>query len=66
MLNLLIDCSSKYIIHKKQYYYSFNRLYDRIDDLVLDVPNAKTIIDQYKSKLIDENVLPKTYQPSVF
>jgi programmed cell death protein 4 len=40
----------------------FNRLHSLVGDLSLDTPTAGTIIAEFTSRAIEDNVLPKTYK----
>jgi programmed cell death protein 4 len=41
----------------------FNRLYQAVPDLVLDVPNALVVVDEFKNRAVAAGILNQNYQP---
>jgi programmed cell death protein 4 len=62
MCNLLIFLIEKDMLTQAQAVKGFKRLFDRVDDLVLDSPNARQVLAKYTAWAVQENMLPATFK----
>jgi programmed cell death protein 4 len=60
--NLFIYMIEQDILTKQQTIKGFHRLYDRLDDLILDVPTAGATLAMYSAWAIEENILPADFK----
>jgi programmed cell death protein 4 len=61
--NLLKHLSNTEVLSFSQAEQGFNRLYKSIDDILLDVPQGKNVLEKFTERAIEDGVLPKTYTP---
>lgn len=62
MSNLLLFLVEKDMLTQAQAVKGFKRLFDRVDDLVLDAPNARQVLAKYTAWAIQEKMLPATFK----
>lgn len=62
MSNMFIYMIEQDILTIQQASKGFHRLYDRLDDLILDVPTAGTTLAMFTSWAIEENILPVDFK----
>ena len=62
--NLLIALTEKDLLTQAQLIKGFKRLYDRLDDMVLDAPKAPTVLAKFTAWAIDEQLLPQDFKPT--
>ena len=62
MSNLLLYLAQKDMLTQAQAVKGFKRLFDRVDDLVLDAPNAREVLAKYTAWAIQEKMLPADFK----
>jgi programmed cell death protein 4 len=61
---LFHDLSEIQLLTNSQAEKGFNRLYESLNDLILDTPHAKEILEEFTKQAIIDQVLPSTYHPA--
>lgn len=57
---LFAHLSREDIISSEQFTKGFDRIYENMSDLTLDIPNAKSLTDAFKSRAVADHILPET------
>ena len=64
MSNLLVTLTEKDQLTQAQAVKGFKRLYDRLDDLVLDAPKAPGVLTKFTAWAKEERILPQDFKPT--
>ncbi|CAM9227575.1 unnamed protein product [Choristocarpus tenellus] len=65
MSSLLAYLNLNEVISGKQIKKGFDRLYQIVDDLILDTPTARVLLDKFTEQAITDGCLPDDYKPTV-
>eukprot|EP00271_Cylindrocystis_brebissonii_P021137 TRINITY_DN7402_c0_g1_i1.p1 TRINITY_DN7402_c0_g1~~TRINITY_DN7402_c0_g1_i1.p1 ORF type:complete len:735 (-),score=154.20 TRINITY_DN7402_c0_g1_i1:1631-3835(-) len=65
ILSLLREAAEEGLISSNQMVKGFSRLHDALDDLVLDIPNARELLQTYVQRAIAQGWLPSSFAPAI-
>lgn len=62
LLALLAETAAQGLISASQIVKGFGRVYDALDDLMLDIPNARTLLEGFVGKAKEGGWLPAGFE----